>query len=227
MNKKLLLTAIVLALSVGCNAAKEEPGPMMSMTPPPQAMTPEEQMANPGSLFNEVSSDFLFSDNRARRVGDIVLIKVEEVTRAKNKADTTSERTNAQLLQVDAFLGHNYVLGIPVGVPGVSSRNNSNFSATGETTRENNVLTTVAARVINVLPSGILQVEGSRETRVNDETQHLVITGLVRARDIEADNSVRSSLMADSKMALFGKGTISDKQSPGWLTRLLDNLWPF
>ena len=52
MKKKLLLIAAILALTAGCNAAKEEPGPMMSMTPPPQAMSPEEQMANPGSMFN-------------------------------------------------------------------------------------------------------------------------------------------------------------------------------
>ncbi len=228
MNKKLLLTAVILALTAGCNAAKEEPGPVMSMTPPPQAMSPEEQSANPGSMFNEVNSEFLFADNRARRVGDIVIIKVEEITKAKNKADTTADKTNDLNLGVSAFFGQGSFLGGDVGkTPIVGAATSSKFDATGETKRENNVVATVAARVINVLPGGVLQVEGSRETRVNDETQHLVVTGLVRARDIEADNSVRSSLMADSRVALFGKGVISDKQSPGWLTRLMDNLWPF
>ena len=229
MNKKFLLTAVILALSVGCNAAKEEPGPMMSMTPPPQAMSPEEQIANPGSMFNDVNSEFLFSDNRARRVGDIVIIKVEEMTKAKNKADTTADKSNDINLGVSAFFGQSGFLGgdVAPNAPILAAKTSSKFDATGETKRENNVLATVAARVINVLPGGVLQVEGSRETRVNDETQHLVVTGLVRARDIEADNSVRSSLMADSKVALFGKGVISDKQSPGWLTRLMDNVWPF
>ncbi len=228
MNKKLLLTAVILALTAGCNAAKEEPGPVMSMTPPPQAMSPEEQIANPGSMFNEVNSEFLFADNRARRVGDIVIVKVEEITKAKNKADTTADKTNNLNLGVSAFFGQSGFLGGDIGKePIVGATTSSKFDATGETKRENNVLATVAARVINVLPGNVLQVEGSRETRVNDETQHLVVTGLVRARDIEADNSIRSSLMADSKVALFGKGVISDKQSPGWLTRLMDNLWPF
>lgn len=227
MNKKLLLTAVILAFTAGCNAAKEEPSPMMSMTPPPQTMTPEEKGANPGSMFNDVDSEFLFADNRARRVGDIVLIKIEDVTKAKNKADTTAGKTNQLDLGVKAFFGQSDFLGADVGGPVVSASTKSQLTASGETKRENNLVTTVAARVINVLPGNVLQVEGSRETRVNDETQHLVVTGLVRARDIESDNSVRSSLMADSKIALFGKGVLSDKQSPGWLTRLMDNLWPF
>ena len=228
MNKKLLLIAAVLVLTAGCNAAKEEPGPMMSMTPPPQAMSPEEQTANPGSMFNDVNSEFLFADNRARRVGDIVIVKVDEITKAKNKADTTADKSNDISLGVSAFFGQSGFLGGDVGdTPIVAAKSSSKFDATGETKRENNVVATVAARVINVLPGGVLQVEGSRETRVNDETQHLVVTGLVRARDIEADNSITTSRMADARVALFGKGVISDKQSPGWLTRLMDNLWPF
>ena len=228
MKKKLLLIAAILALTAGCNAAKEEPGPMMSMTPPPQAMSPEEQTANPGSMFNDVNSEFLFADNRARRVGDIVIVKVDEITKAKNKADTTADKSNDLSLGVGAFFGQSGFLGGDVGdTPIVAAKSSSKFDATGETKRENNVVATVAARVINVLPGGVLQVEGSRETRVNDETQHLVVTGLVRARDIEADNSITTSRMADARVALFGKGVISDKQSPGWLTRLMDNLWPF
>lgn len=228
MKKKLLLIAAILALTAGCNAAKEEPGPMMSMTPPPQAMSPEEQTANPGSMFNDVNSEFLFADNRARRVGDIVIVKVDEITKAKNKADTTADKNNDISLGVSAFFGQSGFLGGDVGPdPILAAKSSSKFDATGETKRENNVVATVAARVINVLPGGVLQVEGSRETRVNDETQHLVVTGLVRARDIEADNSITTSRMADARVALFGKGVISDKQSPGWLTRLMDNLWPF
>ena len=228
MNKKLLLMVAILAFTAGCNAAKEEPGPMMSMTPPPQAMSPEEQTANPGSMFNDVNSEFLFADNRARRVGDIVIVKVDEITKAKNKADTTADKSNELSLGVSAFFGQSGFLGGDVGdTPILAATSSSKFDATGETKRENNVVATVAARVINVLPGGVLQVEGSRETRVNDETQHLVVTGLVRARDIEADNSITTSRMADARVALFGKGVISDKQSPGWLTRLMDNLWPF
>ena len=227
MKKKLILTAVILAFTVGCNAAKEEPGPMMSMTPPPPTMTPEEQIANPGSMFNDVNSEFLFADNRARRVGDIVIVKIEDATKAKNKADTTAGKDSKLDLGVNALFGQGSFLGADVGGPVVSTTSKSEMTASGETKRENNMVTTVAARVINVLPGNVLQVEGSRETRVNDETQHLVVTGLVRARDSEADNSGRSSLMADSKIALFGKGVLSDKQSPGWLTRLMDNLWPF
>jgi flagellar L-ring protein precursor FlgH len=72
-----------------------------------------------------------------------------------------------------------------------------------------------------------MQVEGSRETRVNEETQIVTVSGLVRTSDVADDNSVMSTQMADARISYYGKGVISDKQRVGWFTRLMDNLWPF
>ena len=111
--------------------------------------------------------------------------------------------------------------------PLLSTTTNSNLSTTGETKRENYVTTTVGARVIQLLPGGVLQVEGAREIRVNEETQYLVVSGLIRSKDIAMDNSILSTQMADTRIEYFGKGVLADKQRQGWLTRLLDNIWPF
>ena len=86
---------------------------------------------------------------------------------------------------------------------------------------------TVAARVVNVLPDGLLRIEGARQTKVNNETQYLVVAGLIRSRDVASDNSVLSTQIADAQISYYGEGVIADKQKPGWLTRLLDNIWPF
>ena len=85
----------------------------------------------------------------------------------------------------------------------------------------------LGARVLQVLPGGVLQVQGAREVRVNEETQYMVISGLVRAQDVASDNSIDSTQLADSKVEYYGKGQLADMQRQGWLTRLLNNIWPF
>ncbi len=179
----------------------------------------------------------LYADSRARRVGDIVLIKIVENTKAKHKADTSAGKTSGIELGVSSFLGRGTFSPLVVGsiaagdvsedTPLIGASSSSDLSATGETKRENYVTTTIGARVIQVLPNNILQIAGAREIRVNDETEYMVITGLVRSSDVLSDNSVLSTQLAESNISYFGKGVLADKQKPGWLTRLLDNLWPF
>ncbi len=114
-----------------------------------------------------------------------------------------------------------------VGNPGVGASSVSNFVSTGETKQETSLTTTVAARVIRMLPGKVMQVEGARQIRINAETQILVVRGLVRQRDIDSKNTVASSALADAKIEVYGQGMLTDKQRAGWLSRLLDNVWPF
>ncbi|MCL1939378.1 MAG: flagellar basal body L-ring protein FlgH [Desulfovibrionaceae bacterium] len=229
-----------LALSIlisGCAAQDRSMAPTLPMTPPPQYTEPEQRYTNPGSLFSAAENTELYADNRARRVGDIVLIKVVENAKSKSKADTTADRETTSSLGVTAafnrktmglYPGAGGVLSGPVGVdPILSTASSSGLSAKGETKRENYVTATIGARVLNVLPGGVLQVQGARAVRVNEETQYMVVSGLVRSQDVGADNSVESTQLADSKIEYYGEGVLADKQKQGWLTRLLDNVWPF
>ena len=242
--RTLALSCVVLLLS-GCNGSKKNPSVV------PQAVPAQEyhdtaamRVNNPGSLFNEAEADQLFADGRARRVGDLVVVKIMEQTAAKTKADTTAKKNNANNYGVGAFFGQSDVAMVPIvglNPPGVRSaktdptyatlaldtRSNSNLNGSGETKRENNVRTSMAARVTRVLPGGLLQIEGARETRVNEETEYMVLTGVIRAKDVAADNSVMSTQIADASINYYGKGVLADKQKPGWFTRLMDNIWPF
>jgi flagellar L-ring protein precursor FlgH len=85
----------------------------------------------------------------------------------------------------------------------------------------------VATRVIRMLPGKVMQVEGARQIRINDETQILVVRGLVRQRDINSTNTVSSSALADARIEVYGQGSLSDKQRAGWMSRFIDNVWPF
>ena len=166
-------------------------------------------------------------------VGDIVMVVVSEVTNAKHKAETKTDRTSKNDYGITALPGTDTLVGgalETVGIePGLSfqSDNDNEFEGTGETKRESEMSATVASRVVRMLPGRVMQVEGARRVRVNSETQILVVRGLLRQGDVRADNSVPSSYLAEAQIELYGEGVLNDKQRPGWLTRILDNVWPF
>ena len=221
----------------GCNGTARQASPMPPMVAPQAYTEPEEAYDNPGSLFSEASTHYIFDDNRARKVGDIVLVKIVETSKSKSKVDTTAERESTNSFSVGAAFGARAVSPLFVGGgrlsgktgvdPILSTSTVSEHEATGETKRENYVTATMGARIMQVLPNGVMQVQGAREIKVNDETQYMVVTGLIRQRDIDSDNSILSTQMADSRIDYYGKGVLADKQKSGWLTRLLDIIWPF
>lgn len=224
-----LIAGLILCGSLaGCNATKTSPSVMPPITPPQAYVEPEERYDNPGSLYMSSETDGLFADTRARRVGDIVMVKVVENQKAKNKAKMDSKKDNTNEYGVNAFFGNKNVLGMPVGAGlGLDTGSKSELTSDGETNRESVVTATIAARVTRVMPGGLLQIEGARETRVNNEVQYLVLTGLIRPMDVAADNSITSNRVSDAKIAYYGEGVLSDKQKSGVFTRLMDNVWPF
>ncbi len=228
MNRTLRLSlALALVLAAGCAPARKSPETMPVVTPPPSVGA--DPASNPGSLFDPGQAEMYFVDSRARRVGDIVTVNVVESSKAKHKADTTADKDSSVDIGVSSFFNQSNVGPFgPVGTtPLVKAGTKTGLTATGETKRESQLTAAVGARVVRVLSGNVLQVEGAREMRINDETQILVIRGLIRPEDIGPDNTVSSDNMADAKIEYYGEGVLADKQKPGWLTRILDNVWPF
>lgn len=234
----IFISCLAVALLAGCTASKSDPTPTSHYAPSQPYTEPEQRAANPGSLFDAADSQMLYADGRARRVGDIVIINIVETATGTNKAETSTDRESTIDLGVGSLFGSSKVSPLgPLGIgvlsgstgttPLVKAGSTSEFTGTGETKRENNVTATIAARVLRVHPGGILELEGARETRVNEETQYMVVTGLIRSRDIGPNNTILSTQMADAKIQYFGKGVVTDKQKPGWFIRLMDTIWPF
>ncbi|MDQ7031739.1 MAG: flagellar basal body L-ring protein FlgH [Desulfonauticus sp.] len=242
MKVKLLFFALFLVMCFGCAPRTKKVTPVAPLHPLP-VVQPEKPQNNYGSLFNEDTAHFLFSDNRARHVGDIVVVNIVESITAKNKATTKSKKTSSLDFGVSSFLGQQKMHLVPLGALGlgaslgprvpigdtplIAAKSNGDFKSDGETTRESEVTAKIAARVVRVLPNGVLQIEGARRIQVNGETQIIVVRGLVRSRDIGPDNSISSDYIANAQIEIYGQGVLADRQKPGWLTRLLDNLWPF
>ena len=85
----------------------------------------------------------------------------------------------------------------------------------------------ISARVVKILSNGNLYIEGKRQLTINAEDQYLIVSGVVRPEDISIENTVASYSISDAKIHYAGKGVVDDKLRPGWLTRLVDWVWPF
>ena len=224
--KKFTLYLLLLLLT-GCVSDS----PQQAALPPMQSL-PEVQIerATPpeGSIFSPQASD-LYRDRRAHTVGDIVLVEIVETTSAKNKAKTDTKRDSS----VKGTIGSLFSVAdwMKFTAPGASEALNvsltNDYKGEGETKRDSYVTATISARVIDVTMDGNLIIQGYREVRINNETQFIVISGLVRPDDVSPSNSVKSTHIANARIELSGEGSVSDKQQPGWLARGMDLLWPF
>ena len=182
-----------------------------------------------GSLFSRThQGNFLFTDQRAMRSGDILTINVVEDANAKRGARTELGREADVGLAITSFLGLIKLIGEDTLDPELlRGAQKSDFLGRGETSRTDHVRATVPGMVKQVLPNGNLFIEGHRVILVNDEEHHFYVSGVIRPVDILDDNSIDSARIADAEIEFTGRGVITDKQSPGWLTRAIDVVTPF
>ncbi len=192
-----------------------------------------------GSLWND-SGPFsdLFVLPKARRIGDIVTVKIVETSSATNQANTVTERDSSLTASIDAFLGLEQKYLNPAH-PGYDAGRDFNpfgairggmvseFDGSGATSRSGDLTAFMTARVTKVMPGGNLRIEGSREVVVNNETQLIALSGVIRVRDIAPDNVVLSTFISDARISYSGEGDIDDRQRPGWMANFLNKIWPF
>lgn len=196
--------------------------------------TVERQNALPqeGAIYSQQTNLDLYRDSRARAIGDILLVKIVETSTGSKNASTKTERESsisggvAALFGVEKWLSGKNSNFTP-SMTSLQAGLTNDFEGKGETKRDSTVTATLSARVVDVTMDGNLVVRGFREIRVNDETQYIILSGIVRIKDISQDNSILSSHISDARIEYSGTGVISDKQHPGWLARGLDLLWPF
>ena len=227
-----LLMLLIPALALGLGGCSTFGGNSAELAPSqrlperyalPEHETPRE-VAREGAIYNGSQGLDLYRDNRAREVGDILLVRVVESSSGRSNANTKTERESSVAGGIDSFFG----LGDFIDRYGtVQARINKEFEGTGRTSRDNNVSATISARVIDKTMDGNLVVRAYQEVRVNNETQFIILSGLVRPDDITADNAVLSNRVADFRIEYSGKGAVADEQQPGWFSRAVGLLWPF
>jgi flagellar L-ring protein precursor FlgH len=188
--------------------------------------------ANPSLWPDEKHGSSLFRDLRAFRPMDILTILVNERTEGRKIAETDTERRSNFLGGISEFFGletrkwaaNNDSLD-PAAL--INAETNTIFEGTGETTRTGELTGQISAVVVEVLPNNILRVEGTKIVSVNDEEEILVVSGLVRPVDVDSNNSIRSSQIANMRIDFYGQGIVAENQTSGWLARILSYAWPF
>lgn len=185
----------------------------------------EAQAAAPGSLWQPNGAGTLFTDARAFREHDLVVIKVEEIADAKRSSNTDLTRQNDAKAAWSLNLKGKPLAMIPA--LDASRSGTSNFKGEGQLGRTERLVATVPAVVKKVLPNGNLFIEGHRVVLVNNEEQHFYVSGVVRPIDIDGENSVKSSLVAEAEIEFTGRGVMSENEQKGWMQKYLGWLWPF
>jgi len=190
--------------------------------------TPQPASYSPNSLWRNGSRAF-FKDQRAHQVGDILTIKVKFTDKATVENETTRSRKNNEDSGVDNFFGKSRIPLTHIAVPGRIFTADSTSLSDGKGTidRKEELSTNVAAVVTQILPNGNLVIEGKQEIRVNFEVRELIVAGIVRPEDIESDNTLDSTKIAQARIAYGGRGQITDVQQPRYGQQVLDVLLPF
>ncbi|SMC09278.1 flagellar basal body L-ring protein FlgH [Nitratiruptor tergarcus] len=215
----------LLILLSGC-AQKELVQKEPPKIPVMSEVAPKPTYKAPGSLYT--GYDNLFSDAKAHNIGDIVTILVNENLQGTGTTDTKSQRSNNLNLSfpsvtvLDKKLPHNKST-----IFGINQKSTNAFQGKGGTNRSAKLIAKITARVVKVYPNGNLFIVGTKYVKINNDTQYIKISGIVKPQDINPDNSIDSSKIADMYVEYNGKGFLNTTQRPGWLANFIMKIWPF
>lgn len=189
----------------------------------PEQATPQ---ATPnGSLFNgEING--LYSDIRARNLGDIITVRLQENTSASKSATTGTSRGTSVNLPTPTVLGRD--LSFRGYSLSANLEGSTEFQGDASADQSNRLNGEISVTVIRVLPNGNLLVRGEKWLTLNNGEEYVRLTGMIRPRDVSSDNTVLSNRVANARIEYSGTGSLADTQRQGWLTRFFNGpIWPF
>ena len=174
----------------------------------------------------------LLGDRRAMQQGDILTVVIEINDSAQITNSSNRGRSGSEAMSMPDFLGIPEQIEeiMPDGTslnPGVTLSSASNFAGNGSVRRNEQLTLRVAATITNVLPNGVLEIEGSQEVRVNFELRELLVSGFVRPADISRQNEITYDKIASARVSYGGRGQISDVQQPRYGQQAADVILPF
>jgi len=182
---------------------------------------------NTGSLWNN-SGATMFTDPKAQRIGDLVMVLVQETASATRSLGSKKSRKSSHSSSLAGLFGLEKTI-LPNFNPALAmdTSNNKSFTGSGETTNSDSLIASVTAVVTDVYPNGNMKIIGRREVTINQQPQELKFTGIIRASDISANNTIISSQVAQAKVSYGSGGSLAAMTDEGWLGQTLDAIWPF
>ena len=227
---KLLATTLLTQALGGCSTYVSQLEGQAFEPVDPAFNLASEKLSN-GAIFRSGQSGLFATDQRARRVGDILTVTFNEIF-AATKAQTAASS------KADAF-----AVTLPTGLPniltggfdkdaggngaGLTAGTNRTFSGTGNAAQSNSFTGSLAVTVIRVFPNGNMEVAGQKEITLNNGNEYVRVKGIVRPEDISATNIVSSTRLADAQIRYTGSGHLADASKPGWLSQFMRAISPF
>ena len=219
---RLIVTLLLISLAGGCSQTRivVQPDPQYA---PVDLNAIEFKPLDNGSIFQSGRSVRLFEDNKAYRIGDVLSVVLSESTNAFKSAETNTDKDDSVDLSASAIFGS--------GGPTVNGNSvlNSNldgereFSGSGDSAQSNSLSGEIAVTVVDVLPSGNLVVRGEKIIGLNQGSEFIRLSGIVRPEDIDTDNTIFSRKIANSRIFYGGGGVIAESNTKGWLSRFFDS----
>ena len=217
-----LASRIALAVAAVAIAACSTPPPLPEPGPIGVVAAPS-GVAN-GAIYNANTSVALFENTTAHRVGDLLTVRLDERTQASKSAQTSTSKSSSTSIPGPIIAGR------PVTVNGTEVlrteiSGDREFEGEGGSSQRNELKGEIAVTVIQRLPSGNLMIRGQKWLALNQGKELVQIEGIVRAIDIEPDNSVPSWKVADARITYSGRGALADANRAGWVARFFNSGW--
>jgi flagellar L-ring protein precursor FlgH len=223
MMQKLGFIGVALLLLEACTSMMPR-DPEFSPVAPADLRPP---VQNSGSIYQSGYDMRLFEDNKAMRVGDILTIKLQELTQAKKADDLNAKK------DIDVLVSAPTVAGIAMSTltgndPKTELAAKRDFAGEGQANQSNSLKGDISVTVVEVLPNGNLKVRGEKRVTLNQGDEYIRLSGIVRPVDIDTSNTIASDKVADATIMYTGDGAMADASKMGWLSRIIYSPWfPF
>jgi len=164
--------------------------------------------------------DSLFTTYRASKIGDVVLVNIYESSIASQSSSTSMGKQTQTGGEVTTFFGQS-----GVSLPTWGWTHGGNYSGSGTTEQKGTIIATITASVVELFPNNSLYIRGRRVIQINQEEQMISIEGIIASHDINEDNTILSTQIAEAQIRYEGKGPLKENQRPGILSRVLSFLF--
>lgn len=218
--RRLITVFATVMILAGCNTVPQK-DPEFSPVPAP--VMPPKPIGN-GAIYQAGHETRWFEDIRARRVGDILTVNLVEETDASISNSTSVKKSNATSFTNPTLFGNPLAFNLPVSKSdtatlGFDLNSSNDFSGNGDTDQSNELNGQLSVMVTEVLPNGYLRVRGEKRLGMNGGNEYVKLSGIVRPTDIDTNNSINSTRVADATLIYVGDGPIADANIMGWLAR--------
>ena len=234
LAQRIVVSASLLSLVVLTGCSTTAPAPNDPHFAPVAPVTPTPSAQSVGSIYASDSGVALWEDKRARRIGDIVTIILQERTSSKKSTSTDISKDDTNEMSVGNLLGTTPTsvlpgfLGGKTMTPNTSTDNSRSFEGDASSDQSNQLSGRITVTVVDVLANGNLSVRGEKWMTLSEGDEFIRIQGTIRASDVNPDNTVFSERLADARITYSGRGQLANAQRQGWMSKFFtSDYWPF